>query len=482
MIVRKIVFSFAILILSLIAFSNVLDFVPADSGFFLYLENNSQNYEKLKEVPLFNFLLQSMGLEFMISMNIQQLGSSSEIEDPMEVMKLLSKDMVIFSNFSYDELIESMDTTNPENMKNMEELLSKYPIGVVLGEFEDAQKLVDLMLKLFQISAEKSDEVYNIQGVYLKVHGKYVLVATAKDLIDKMEKTYSGSEKLVNKYPNMISKLLAEEAWGRLFIKPPDFEKISKVYEEEFGKSFPVKMKKAEAYGYLKLKDGKLFGILETKSEYEGEPPFELPEKPKGIEVIEGKIKFPGQIFALWNVEDFYDPMKEYYKDVLEQIPEVKEKMTEEEIKTVEKILDAFNGKFHFELNVGQSSTDTYFNFSVGLKSGSKGGIEELMKNEEKVGLDTYKLDDTYIAVKDEEIIVTNLPPDDYKSKVEKAGKLIDDPMYSSLPKKDGTLIRIYVNLKEILEKFAGMGSESYLLLDVIYVSDKESKVVLTIK
>lgn len=98
---KKIVFLIVLFsMISIGLMASVLDFLPADTSMFVYFENNEENYAKLKEVPLFDFVLQSMGLEFLITLNLNQLATSQGIKEPSQIWDVLKGDLVFFSTAS----------------------------------------------------------------------------------------------------------------------------------------------------------------------------------------------------------------------------------------------------------------------------------------------------------------------------------------------------------------------------------------------
>ena len=50
-----------VVLLCVSAFSAIVDYVPADASFALVMRNNASQYEQLKKVGIFGFLLRDMG-------------------------------------------------------------------------------------------------------------------------------------------------------------------------------------------------------------------------------------------------------------------------------------------------------------------------------------------------------------------------------------------------------------------------------------
>ena len=119
-----------------VQFADVTDYIPADSAFAFTSVNNPENYAKLKEQTIFGFLLRDMGLEGMLSQQVESMKYADPEFKPENIWALLQGDIGLFvrGEINYDVLAEMNDMSDPEQMMAMDPMAS---LGTVMEAIED---------------------------------------------------------------------------------------------------------------------------------------------------------------------------------------------------------------------------------------------------------------------------------------------------------------------------------------------------------
>src|SRR6056297_1683512 len=91
------ILSVTLFLLITVAFGAVTDYVPEDSSMVFTSVNNSDNYSKLKEETVFGFLLRDMGVEGMISQQVESMKYADPEFKPENIWALLKGDIAVFT-------------------------------------------------------------------------------------------------------------------------------------------------------------------------------------------------------------------------------------------------------------------------------------------------------------------------------------------------------------------------------------------------
>ncbi|HEW91685.1 MAG TPA: hypothetical protein ENF81_04000 [Thermotogaceae bacterium] len=478
---KKILF-FAVLLglFSSISMANVLDFLPANTSMFIYFENNEANYTKLKEVPLFDFALQSMGIEFMISLNLNQLATSQNIKDPAKVWDILKGDVVLFSTSSPEEELKNLESEAPTSPKEVspDELLKNLQsmnFCVVIQPKGNSKEALETLKKLLSAMEVNLDEL----GVKLLEYSGYILLSNSNDLISQAEKAYSGQNKFADnpEVSKDLVKLLSKDSWIKIFAKSTDPEKLLK----DLSKSdVEIPVKYGNYLGWAYFEDKKLVGNGHVDYEITDES-LKLKQPIADVEELESKFSFPGQIFIFANLADamkridyIFDKISEVVKS--QDMSESDEEDFDTTMVIVKNLITKFDGKISAGVKVGQSATATNFVAEAGL-SKVDDELKMFLKELSEKTID-YNGKTLYILGEEEgiefkafvegnKLFVTSLNPDELNSVLNQGEVVKSNSLYNELSQNEkGAQLRIFADLGQILAEFLGMPVNSGLLID----------------
>lgn len=481
---------------SSILMANVLDFLPTDTSAFVYFENNEENYSELKNVPLFDFVLQGMGLEFLISLNLNQIATSQDIQDPSEIWNILKGDVVIFSTSSPEEGLKKLETQAPKSPEEVspDEVLKSLEtmnFGIIVQPKGDSKKAFSLLKKLLNALN------VNLENLNIKMieYSGYILISNSEDLIADAKKAYAGENKFTNNPENskVLTELLAKDAWIRIFAKTTDPEKILKDLTDSDVK---VPVKYGDYYGWMYFDNKKLVGNGHLDYKILDES-LKLKEPIADVGELESSFSFPGQVYIFANLADVMKRIDYIFEKITEAAET--QKMNENDKKdfeaTLGKIKDLvvkLDGKISAGIEVGQSATATSFEIEAGLVD-TNGTLKSFLeaiaeKTKEYNGKPLYILDEGKdgIEVKafidDNKLFVTSLNPDEVRNLKSQASYLTSNPLYKELSGNDKRAqVRLFADIGKILEKLVGMPVDSGILMDV-FVSENSIDNRLIIK
>jgi hypothetical protein len=486
---KKIVFLIVLFsMISIGLMASVLDFLPADTSMFVYFENNEENYAKLKEVPLFDFVLQSMGLEFLITLNLNQLATSQGIKEPSQIWDVLKGDLVFFSTASPENMLESLEdqTPSPDEI-SLEELLSELEtmnFCLVIQPKGNSKSALEMLNKL--LSAMDVDEAMEDFNVEIMEYSGYILLSNSNELVDRAKEAFSGKNKFADnpEVSQELVKLLSRDAWIRVFSKAIDPEKMLK----DLTKSdIEIPARYGNYLGWTYFEDKKLVGNGHVEYEVLDES-LKLTLPVADVDTLESQFAFPGQIYLFVNLVDAMKRI-DYIFTKISEIAETQDMSEEEEkedfditLEVAKNLLTKLDGKISAGVKVGQSATTTSFAVEVGLEeidSTFEIFLEELA--EEKFdynGQTVYLLgkeDEMEIKafVENDKLYITSLNPDELKDTLNQSNTVKSDALYNELSKGEkGAQMRLFADLGQILAELVGMPVDSGLLVDIFVGTD----------
>lgn len=486
--IKKIVFLatlFSMVSIGLIA--GVLDFLPADTSMFVYFENNEENYAKLKEVPLFDFALQSMGLEFLITLNLNQLATSQNIKEPSKIWDVLKGDIVFFSTASPENLLKSLENQNPSpDEVSPEELLSELEtmnFCLVIQPKGDSKSALEMLNKL--LKAMDLDEAMKDLNMEIMEYSGYIMLSNSNELIGKAKEAYSGKNKFADntEVSQELVKLLSKDAWIRVFAKATDPQKAIRDLTKT---DIEIPVKYGDYLGWTYFENKKLVGNGHVEYEVLDET-LKLTQPIADVSTLEAQFAFPGQIYLFVNLVDAMKRI-DYIFEKINEVAETQD-MTEEEkedfdmtLEVAKDLLTKFDGRISAGVKIGQSATATSFEVEIGLEkvdSELEAFLEELAEEEYNYnGQKVYLLGreegiDFKAFVEDGKLYITSLNPDELKDTLTQSDAIKSNELYNELSKGEkGAQMRLFADLGQILAELVGMPVDSGLLVDIFVGTD----------
>lgn len=485
---KRIVFLVVLLsIISIGLMASVLDFLPADTSMFVYFENNEENYAKLKEVPLFDFVLQSMGLEFLITLNLNQLATSQDIKEPSQIWDVLKGDLVFFSTASPENVLKSLEgqTPSPDEI-SPEELLSELEtmnFCLVIQPKGDSKSALEMLNKL--LKAMDLDEAMKDLNMEIMEYSGYIMLSNSNELIGKAKEAYSGKNKFADntEVSQELVKLLSKDAWIRVFAKATDPQKAIRDLTKT---DIEIPVKYGDYLGWTYFKNRKLVGNGHVEYEVLDET-LKLTQPIADVSTLEAQFAFPGQIYLFVNLVDAMKRI-DYIFEKINEVAETQD-MTEEEkedfdmtLEVAKDLLTKFDGRISAGVKIGQSATATSFEVEIGLEkvdSELEAFLEELAEEEYNYnGQKVYLLGreegiDFKAFVEDGKLYITSLNPDELKDTLTQSDAIKSNELYNELSKGEkGAQMRLFADLGQILAELVGMPVDSGLLVDIFVGTD----------
>jgi hypothetical protein len=279
---------------SLALASGVMSFVPKNANFVVNFTNNSQNYDALKKVNVFSFLLNDLGIENLIQASVSQTAVSIGVKSS-QVWELTENDFVIFGDVNIQELKKS---ETKELMPSVEIVLQGKEkifvdlLSALVGGEIDSKNIDGYDMKIFQTSGIK---------IYITQHDGYVLVSTSPELISTSIKTYEE-----NATSFAFSQNIPSNVWFKFYM------------QGGLTDSSTLAMIPTNGYGYGKVENGALIVTGTSDFEYKDAKLKAklISSKPDARSLQE--MPATGDIWIGVDVADpvgFYDLVKEYAKD-----------------------------------------------------------------------------------------------------------------------------------------------------------------------
>ena len=280
---------------SLALASGVMSFVPKNANFVVDFTNNSQNYDALKKVNAFSFLLNDLGIENLIQSSVSQTAVSIGVKSS-QVWKLTENDFVIFGDAKAQELREIQNeklTPNIEIVLQGKEKIFLDLLSALVGGEISSKNVEGYDMKIFQTSKIE---------LYVTQHDDYVLVSNSPKLISTSIKTYEG-----NATSFAFSQSIPSNAWFKFYMQGDSLT------DNSTSAMIPT-----NGYGYGKVENGELIVNGTSNFEYKDAKLRAklISFKPDARSLQE--MPATGDVWAGVDIADpvgFYDLVKEHAKD-----------------------------------------------------------------------------------------------------------------------------------------------------------------------
>lgn len=203
-----ILFILVIVSLSFASFEDMAKMIPADTEWVLRFQNNSENYDTLKDLPTGDLLLNQLGIEMLIQQQINQIKFQQEVNTDA-LMKLIKTSGMIFGTTTFSTSI----VKNPTPSKVGEEVMSAIKgIGVILPVSSSLEEVKTGIEKVFFTEGAIETRKYNNITYYAfrsnekdtlflyPTASDYMLVSNEK-LLEKCIDTYANLKPNISSTP-----------------------------------------------------------------------------------------------------------------------------------------------------------------------------------------------------------------------------------------------------------------------------------------
>ena len=443
-----------LLLTSCILLGSITDFVPEDYDFFLLFKNLYSKLDELKQVPLFDFILkkEGLGLEITISSILTDVEEKTGISKDI-FLDSLSKNVLLSAKgvtLNFDTIISLDVNYYLEILKNIG------TTSFLVLETNHPLELSKFIAGLTETKLVEDGEFFILQDDNISIFAKHVdnfLILGGSKL---------AVESAVAAYTNKNYRLVQNEVVRNLLKE--DKPLLGFFKGDSFKMNMGMNLEKSKKTKYVILK-----GWLEENSLR-----FDVLQKVEGdFEKYESDssdmntIPYVGNYFLGVSVSGGVEAVRkvtEWFSGKSEEVEKFAEIM--------KNILEQSVGKVYI---VGEINQETTVSFVVLFNVKNKKAVEEVLKKYGRMedGIRIMEITNTKLRFlwSEGKLVMTNLTKQEYDRMFGK-GKLSDDPAYSYIVDKCGVkrdVLRIYVDLGDIIEKMIGIRVSSKLLFIQYY-------------
>lgn len=171
-------------LLTVLAVSSVVDFIPKDSMVVFVSRDNARNYEEMKSVGVFGFLMRDLGIEGLISQQVETMKYVDPQFDPANFWALIDGDIGFFAKGEADlSLLEEL--AQIDEMDLMMGDVDPFWLFEIFGEYVDSCLIIkptvspdlvlDAMNRLLGMDIVFGEPIMGMDLTILK-EGEYILV------------------------------------------------------------------------------------------------------------------------------------------------------------------------------------------------------------------------------------------------------------------------------------------------------------------
>ncbi|HPE69050.1 MAG TPA: hypothetical protein P5560_01740 [Thermotogota bacterium] len=511
---KKVFFLFSLFaLLATLGLSSVIDYIPQDASLVMIMQNNAENYAKLKTIGIFGFMLSDFQLETLLTQQIDTFQYTNESFVPSEFWGALGGDIALFvtGEVNFDKLLSLGEDiqANPESALNMmdptaamddlEGVLDQMDFCVIVTPAVSP----DLVLKSWGALFEtKLTWGYNESlGMYLQKDNETMLLSLNQKSIDL---ALSAKQNNIRNNPN-FQALYSKKDWMFFYSKPnTDMQSMMSGMEEELGITI-------DPSWFDKVELGYLFGRVTVQNALVAEMHNQYiyaDQQLKDLAVnslvdvynlVKG-VKLPGFAKGIMQVDmpQWFSFLKPLADDILSQMLSSEE---EKDIANqVEGIMESLTGdaRFGVDMNIsdtGETTVDLYG--SLGMTKTS--GLKELIEDEggetlKTIGNANYsqimsranaESMDLFMVLNPDSLEITTFSPGSIKEKLstypamDTSATLMEMIDAYSMKKAYGVL---FVDISDVLVKLLGMPYPSGVFSEVGVDMEGNSRLLLVIK
>jgi len=516
-----------------VAFGAVTDYIPEDSSMVFTSVNNSENYSKLKEETVFGFLLRDMGVEGMISQQVESMKYADPEFKPENIWALLKGDIAVFTQgeINYEALAQMNKdmADNPSASVNPNQAIGQLAAAFANLDFavvlKPAASPDDVLAAVNKLMPNPVQFGQNDGFVMEKDNGHVIISMNQKGVDAAM----SAKGNTIMNDP-IFSGLFNEDNWMILYTdKNMNSQKMMKAYESAFEFEFPEEMYQMVdmEYGWTKgYVDGGL--VLESFNKYQyNDSELQRLSINAGVSKseLENQMRLPGLLkgaVSLANMNEmwaFLDPMmdalyqqaKQMYQNEMEEL----DAATYEMLKSVVESWDGL-AQVSMDMTMGESG-DISVDFYGALGSDNPEMISALIEEGGEAltslnGMKYMKLSETntsgkekvegqeqleqmtgtdvdvepYLIIEGQKVIITTIKPEQFNSFMSEVPAINQNQMYQQLSGNFATVENYYgmffLDISDLLTKLMGMGYPSAIYSEFGVDEEGNSQAITVIK
>ena len=442
------------LLISCVSLGLITDFVPEDYDFFILFRNFYTHLEDLKNVPLFDFILKKEGLGLeptiisVLTDTEEKTGVSKDI-----LLDSLSKNVLLSAKgvtLNFDTMLSLDVNYYLEILKNIG------TSSFLVLETDHPLELSKFIAGLTETKLVEDGEFFIFQDDSISIFAKnvdnFLVLGGSKLAVESAVAAYTNKNyRLVQN--EVVQNLLKEDKPLLGFFKG-----------DSFKMNMGMDLEKAKKTEYVTLK-----GWIEESSLR-----FDVLQRVDGnFEKYESdssdmkSIPYAGNYFLGVSVSGGMEAARkvtEWFSGKSEEVEKFAEIMKD--------ILEKSTGKVYIVGEINQETTISFFALFNAVK---RDPIENILGKYGKVedGIRIMEIANTKLRFfwSGDRLIMTNLTKQEY-DRIFGRGKLSDDPAYTYITGKCGVkkdVLRIYVDLGDIIEKMVGIKVSSKLLFIQYY-------------
>ncbi len=443
-----VVFCF-LMVIATFLFSSVLDFIPRDASAVFVSRDNATNYENVKKVGVFGFLLRDLGIEGLISMQVETLKYVDQTFVPDHFWALIEGDIAFFAKGTFDvSALESlammgdsalfMDET--EMLDTVQSLGQDMEACLIIRPTIEPQKALNAVNKLLGMNISFGVPIEDL-GITLLQEGNYILIPTNQDAYISAMNAQRDS---IRNDP-IFAKLWAEPNWMiGYFPQGLSMDQLSGMITDILPSDL-IEQSATMEYSWFTGRIDEVNSLVFTGfNKYDYHDPL-LKEiiVSGGVNIRDWSrtIHTPGVLVAGIKLSQL-DRLISYYGDSAKQaMEEMKDFlfMEDEEFgmltNMIHEIIQTINGEFLMSGDLVMQGFDFGFDFHLlaGLKN--QQGMKSLLKElsvplTSAYGVDFFLIDDEeipiYLIISEYGVALTSLSPASYMQNLSKSTPLYE--------------------------------------------------------
>jgi len=527
------ILSVTLFLLITVAFGAVTDYVPEDSSMVFTSVNNSDNYSKLKEETVFGFLLRDMGVEGMISQQVESMKYADPEFKPENIWALLKGDIAVFTQgeINYGALAQMNKNMadNPSASVNPNQAIGQ--LGAAFANLDFAVVLKpaanpdDVLAAVNKLMPNPVQFGQNDGFVMAKDNGHVIISMNQKGVDAAMA---AKGNNIMN--DPIFSGLYNEENWMILYTgESMSSQKMMSAYESAFGFDFPDEMSKMVKmeYGWTKgYVDGGL--VLESFNKYQyNDSELQRLSINAGVSKseLEDRMRLPGLVKGAVNIANmdkiwgFLDPMMDaLYQQVKQMYQAEMEELDAATYEMVKSVVESWDGLAQVSMDMKMGETgDVSVDLYGALGSNNPEMISALIEESGEAlksldGMKYMKLSETtssgqekvegqeqleqmtgtdvdvepYLIIEGQKIIITTIKPEQFDSVMSEVPSINQNQMYSQLSGKFAGVENYYgmffLDISDLLTKLMGMGYPSAIYSEFGVDEEGNSQAITVIK
>ncbi|HPE41018.1 MAG TPA: hypothetical protein PLI77_08040 [Bacteroidales bacterium] len=476
----------------------------------------------MKEQTVFGLLLRDMGLEGMLSQQVESMKYADPEFQSANVWALLKGDIGLFvaGEINYEALAQMDEMSDPEALMYMDPMMALGPVmesiedlnfALILQPTASPKDVLKTLGKLLQMELQ-----FGANGpVVIAEDNGHLLVAMDQESIDMALNAKNNSIKS----NAVFSSLYQDDNWMVFYNGKMDTQKMMEAMQKSSGMEldFDLSEKVEMEYGWTKgyINNGL---VLESFNQYNYK---DLEFKNMAINtgntqsaLIE-KMNVPGfvrGVMALRNMDKIWTIMDPLMRNLFTQAMEMSgEEMPPEAIDMILNLMESWTGEMRLSLDVsmtdsGEMAVDLYADLgttdmayieqmivSSGETLNAVNGLKYLklsgeMEEETDPYLEEYGSGefDPYMILDQNKIVISTIKPENLHNKLSETKSITSNSQFASMSNEFKTVDYYYglmfVDISDILTSLLGMPYPSAIYVEVGVNNDGDSQSVFVIK